>query len=750
MKSCPQKTAFSTHWEVYAEIISVKFMNEMGKVELLAPAGSFQALKGALHAGADAVYLGGEKFGARAYADNFTMEEIIQGIHFAHVFGRKIYLTVNTLVKDKELDSLYDFLLPFYEQGLDGVIVQDLGALRFIRTHFPGLLLHASTQMALTGSHGAKLLQKEGISRIVPARELSLEEIKKMKESTGIEIETFIHGAMCYSYSGQCLFSSILGGRSGNRGRCAQPCRLPYQVDGGRECYPLSMRDMCTLKMLPELIRAGIDSFKIEGRMKRPEYAAGVTSVYRKYIDRYYEEGTYQVEPEDEKLLNSLYIRSDLGEGYYYRHNGREMLTLDSPAYSETDERLIQSINERYISKRMTIPVNGVVSLQPDAKSVLILKSRKTSVAVTGDIVQKAQKKPLTEEKIKSQIQKDGNSLLEITQVKIENGDNVFMPISALNKLRRLASDQLETALIRREGLWHGNRRALPVVSRELPKIRKKDGWSVHAVVLKKEQLLAALQAQVKRIYIDYSLLISEGILSLDRLLKENQAGNKEFYIAAPYVSRMEGEFCLDEIRQAVNDGCFGGVLVRNLESFAYLQKDLMADRLVLDAGIYLWNKESICFFKGKAAEFYLPFECNAGEWKRLSVFDGGLFPRQSMLVYGRLPMMVSAGCVEKTEGTCQKQSGFSELKDRYDKVFPVYHDCISCYNVIYNSVPLSLHKLFCDGQVKPSNVRLDFTTENGSQTGQILAYFNELASGKMAEPDYKQYTTGHFKRGVD
>ena len=241
----------------------------MKKVELLAPAGNYEALTGAIAAGADAVYLGGDSFGARAYADNFTQEEICKGIQYAHVFQRKIYLTVNTLVKEKEFIRLYDFLLPFYETGLDGVIIQDLGVFTFIREHFPNLSLHVSTQMTVTGSYGAEFLKKEGASRIVPARELTLEEIKTIKKNVDIEIETFVHGAMCYCYSGQCLFSSILGGRSGNRGRCAQPCRLPYKVNGGREEYPLSMKDMCTINILPELIEAGIDSFKIEGRMKK-------------------------------------------------------------------------------------------------------------------------------------------------------------------------------------------------------------------------------------------------------------------------------------------------------------------------------------------------------------------------------------------------------------------------------------------------------------------------------------------------
>ncbi|MDE6064718.1 MAG: U32 family peptidase, partial [Lachnospiraceae bacterium] len=261
------------------------------RVELLAPAGNYEGFLGAVRAGADAVYLGGEKFGARAYADNFTGEEICRAISYAHLFGRKVYLTVNTLLKDTELSELPAYLEPFYEAGLDGVIVQDIGAFLLIRDTFPGLKLHVSTQMTVTGSHAAKKLKEMGADRIVPARELSLKEIEKLKQDTGLEMETFIHGAMCYCYSGQCLFSSILGGRSGNRGRCAQPCRLPYQIaEGGqqkKETYPLSLKDLCSISFLPKLIAAGIDSFKIEGRMKKPEYTAGVTAIYRKYIDLY-------------------------------------------------------------------------------------------------------------------------------------------------------------------------------------------------------------------------------------------------------------------------------------------------------------------------------------------------------------------------------------------------------------------------------------------------------------------------------
>lgn len=258
------------------------------KTELLAPAGSFEILRAVVNAGADAVYCAGNRFGARAYANNFTEEEMISAIDFMHLKDKKLYMTVNTLLKEKELEKeLYDYLCPYYEAGLDAVIVQDLGVMHFIREQFPNLPIHASTQMTITGAYGAELMLQAGCSRIVTARELSLTEIQDIYEKTGAEIESFVHGALCYCYSGQCLLSSMIGGRSGNRGRCAQPCRLPYELfedksqaalaKKGKESYLLSPKDLCTIDMIPELIQHGVHSFKIEGRMKQAEYAAGVT-----------------------------------------------------------------------------------------------------------------------------------------------------------------------------------------------------------------------------------------------------------------------------------------------------------------------------------------------------------------------------------------------------------------------------------------------------------------------------------------
>lgn len=738
----------------------------MKKVELLAPAGNYDALRGAIKAGADAVYLGGNLYGARAYADNFTQDEICTGIHLAHVFGRRVYLTVNTLVKEKELDGLYNFLLPLYEAGLDGVIIQDLGVLRYVRRHFPDLLLHASTQMTLTGKGGVSFIKAEGVSRIVPARELSLEEIKRIKEETDIEIEAFIHGAMCYCYSGQCLLSSILGGRSGNRGRCAQPCRLPYRIGEEMSGYPLSMRDMCTISILPELIAAGIDSFKIEGRMKKPAYAAGVTAVYRKYIDLYYADNSnYVVSEEDIHMLKSLYIRSEIGDGYYKRHNGREMITLDSPAYSATDEKLLADIEAKYIKEEIFHKASAKVCLIPEKEAELVLTKDELSISVRGDIVQQAIKQPLLEEKIKEQIQKSGNSLVRIHTTEVETEDAVFMPIRSLNELRRKALFALEEAIIRQNGLDYGKRKAIAEDSESRREQAKqcikeckrerlwphREGGLLHVLVNTMEQLEAALKEKVSRIYIDYSLLYQEtgeNSGNVICMLKEKE-GTAELYLTSPYIVREKEQRHLEKIEQALETGVFSGVLVRNLESFHFFCKRIMPERIVLDANLYIWNREAIYFWKNQAAEFYLPVECNFHEWNELLSHCADREIKASVVVYGRLPMMITANCLNKTGGTCNKKPGFVMLTDRYEKQFPVYADCLSCYNVIYNSVPLSLHGLFKEKQCLNENYRLDFITEGRRETELIIQYFKGL-SNNYQPPFYKNYTTGHLKRGVE
>ncbi|MCI6637054.1 MAG: U32 family peptidase, partial [Lachnospiraceae bacterium] len=360
------------------------------RTELLAPAGSIEALKAAYIAGADAVYIGGSRFGARAYADNPDETELCAAIDLAHRLGRKLYMTVNTLVKDTEMEKdLEAFMTPYVREGLDGVIVQDFGIVDLFQNVFPELPLHASTQMSVTGVHGARFLKEIGMTRIVPARELSLDEIRTIHTHTGMEIESFIHGAMCYSYSGQCLMSSLIGGRSGNRGRCAGVCRLPFDVyedgrllTGPNTRYPLNMKDMNTVEILPDMIRAGISSFKIEGRMKKPEYTAGVVSVYRKYIDLFLTDPDhYRVDPADLRFLWNLFNRDGFNQGCYYERNGRDMIALKNEktndirqkAAHDLTEQLRTDLSTREARQKLQSPVKGSLTLSEADGATLTL-----------------------------------------------------------------------------------------------------------------------------------------------------------------------------------------------------------------------------------------------------------------------------------------------------------------------------------------------------------------------------------------
>jgi len=311
-------------------------MSTYSKAELLSPCGNMECVKAAVNNGADAVYIGGKQFSARQYAGNFSIAEIGEVCDYCHLRNVKVYLTVNTLYKDKELNELLKFVSSVYEAGVDALIIQDLGAAQLIRKNFPKFPLHASTQLTANSLEDVNALEKAGFERVVLSRELSLEEIKNITENAAVPVETFIHGALCVSYSGQCIISSMLGGRSGNRGRCAQTCRLPFALYGGykkiKEGHLLSTKDIETVTILPEIIKAGVSSLKIEGRMKSAEYVAGVTKIYRKYIDMCYEnpEG-YAVEEKDIKILTQLFNRGGFSEGYYNTHSGSDMMSIERP-----------------------------------------------------------------------------------------------------------------------------------------------------------------------------------------------------------------------------------------------------------------------------------------------------------------------------------------------------------------------------------------------------------------------------------
>ncbi len=743
-------------------------------VELLAPAGNYEAFLGAVNAGADAVYLGGNKFSARAYADNFTVEEICHALHIAHFYGKKIYLTVNTLIKDNEFEELYEYLVPVYEAGLDGIIVQDLGVCHYLLKHFDGLAIHASTQMNITGSLGAAFMKESGVKRIVPARELSFNEIKALKRDTGLEIECFVHGAMCYCYSGQCLFSSILGGRSGNRGQCAQPCRLPYSVEGGginlKESYPLSLKDMCTLEYLPKLIGAGIDSFKIEGRMKKPEYTAGVTALYRKYIDLYYEKGaeSYQVSEEDMDFLKKLYIRSEIQTGYYERHNGKEMVTLKEPGYLRSDESILSKIREKYIHDPVKERVKLKASLKTDEPFCIQLYGREVSVSVSGETVTGAKNAPLCEGSILKQLLKTGNSCLMIEDADIMAGENIFLPVAAMNALRREAVTAYENAVITKNGL---------ICERAMPADRKNEAQDKSTdvgdakedknldesalsdrkdkrprfvckdcLVTTLEQFFAVLQYNCRRIYIESDLYEKERE-SIDKVTQENT--QTEWFLALPYVLRQYDKPYLDRLTETVTqtENKISGFLVRNPESLAYATSLSTGYKIVTDAGLYCYNTKMPAFLERYVKEYTLPYELNAGECRHLAKNIRRCGAGAAMIVYGRIPMMITANCLYKTADRCHKKAGDGQadetvaLVDRYQAAFPVMINCRHCYNVIYNSVPYSLHRKNRElSGIDVSVWRYDFTMETKQQVDAVLSGL---------EFPFSEYTTGHFKRGV-
>ena len=757
---------------------------EKRKPELLAPAGNYESFLGAIAAGADAVYLAGTKYGARAYADNFTEEEICEAVSYAHIFGRKVYLTVNTLLKDEELKRLPAYITPYYQAGLDGVIVQDLGALLTIKEHFPGLALHASTQMSLTGSAGAGMLKELGVVRVVPARELSLKEIMNIKEETGLEIEAFIHGAMCYSYSGQCLFSSILGGRSGNRGRCAQPCRLPYTVRKGAgegpQQYPLSLKDMCTIECLPALIEAGIDSFKIEGRMKKPEYAAGVTAIYRKYLDLYEQKGKegYEVSREDKTRLSSLYIRSGMQEGYYFKRNGKDMITLDSPSYNGSDEKLLLDIREQYLEKMLKKTVKLKADITVGKRAALTLEAADSEgglrrVTIEGMPVETAEKQPISEENIKNALLKLGNTPFTATaeDLTLSVEGNVFYSLKALNELRRegvraliKAFDKYDRMLpVSNEADAPGINEAYTAHGTDKPAaenssmIEENNAFRMNPRILvsSMEQLRAVREAGLRPdiLYVEAELArTKEQIKEIKNAYNNASAYFSKIYLALPYVVRSADMESLQTLFSAIQeaDGC----LVRNLETYAWLKKMAYKKEIALDAGLYCFNKTTLDFWQDRADSICLPYELNGNELMRLTA--DALLKREGaaleQAVYGRLPLMITANCIARTAEGCQKNADIKTvyiLKDRYKKEFPVIADCRYCYNVIYNSLPLSLHEKISRGGMSYC-MRFNFTTEDYTETVQVLRFFKEIQQGGQIKPPYQEYTKGHEKRGVE
>lgn len=756
------------------------------KAELLAPAGSYETMVAAIFAGADAVYLGGSLFGARAYANNLDTEALKSAIDFVHLHGRKLYLTVNTLIKEQEMQQkMYSYLEPFYRQGLDAVIVQDIGVFSFIKKNFPALPIHASTQMTLNGPYGAKLLKEMGAVRIVTARELSLKEIQKIRNTEGLEaleIESFVHGALCYCYSGQCLFSSIAGGRSGNRGRCAQPCRLPYQVsENGKRCnrkeesYLLSPKDLCSIELLPDILEAGVSSLKIEGRMKKPEYTAGVVSVYRKYLDYYMEHGRtgFAVSDEDKNILNDLYNRGGFTKGYYIEKNGRDMMFFEGKEAENgrKKEVLFEEVRRNFLRKEPKEAISGRIFVRCGEKVQLTITFREQSITILGGKVAFAQKQPITSERIQKQIEKTGGTPFYFSDLVVETDGRSFISVTELNELRRKALEQLTTTYLQqffRMDIQNKNKvqkesqeqEVYLNMQRENPKNDQKIGrkqrekhiYEINVYLEKKEYVEAvAIFSEVSSIYLDASEFSAEDIQNYKRKFPK-----KRFYYMLPPVFRDTTRIWLEQEYHCLLQAGVDGFVARNLDEVSFLlekfsdsgRNPLAVVPIRLDSTLYAFNSESMRVFEEqwKAERITLPLELNGRELAQIAD------KKSELMVYGYLPMMVSAQCTRKSIKGCSQESGLLTLTDRYKNEFLIKNRCKFCYNRIYNCKPLSLLSAKREvDKIAPYAVRLDFILESVKEVKEILSNFIQAYRNDIlfSEEPFA-FTRGHLKRGIE
>lgn len=730
------------------------------ELELLAPAGTLHTLKAVISAGADAVYFGGSQFGARAYAGNFNKEEVLEAIDYGHLHASKVIMAINTLFKEREIEEqLYEYLLPYYEHGLDAVIVQDYGVMQFVRNHFPKLPIHTSTQMTVTNVDGAKFLVEQGASRIVMAREMSFAEIEHIHKAVPVEIESFVHGALCYCYSGQCLFSSMLGGRSGNRGRCAQPCRLPYEVYGQdmvkindkNHMYPLSPKDLCTIDEIPKLAKSGVYSFKIEGRMKSTEYAAGVVSIYRKYIDRFLNYGAEHniVLEEDRQKLYDCGNRSGFTKGYYEQWNGPKMITFGKPSHEKSNERLFEQITKDYIQTECKEKIQGYMIVKKDLPVSLTVNWKNSKVTVTGNVPMTAEKQPITAEGLSKRLQKTGNTPFVFENLEIVVDEGLFLPMASLNELRRKALDELQQRFVASyRRITDSRKRDADTVFRENMSVSFEQPC-ISASIEQKEQLQPLLQNPlISVIYADSIAFQREELLSeLSQMYKKTEQYQKKLYYILPAIFRKHTSDFYENLLPELK---VDGFLVKSYDALAFLlSHNIPAEKIRIDHNLYTWSNWSReSFYKLGIEGDTIPLELNRKEIvKRKNTGS-------EMLIYGHLPLMTSVQCINKNLSVCDKTQKIRYLKDRYGILFPTKNHCMECYNVIYNSKALNLFSVM--DELKDSNIyhyRLSFTIESVKEIKRVLDDF-EQALKKKGKPyktsNMENYTYGHYKRGVE
>lgn len=779
------------------------------KPEILAPAGSMEALRAAIHAGADAVYLGGSRFGARAYADNFDEAALLQAIEYSHIYGVKVYLTINTLFRNEEIHELFDYLSPLYRVGLDAVIVQDLGVIYYIHQNFPDLPIHASTQMTITTQYAYSLLKDYGVTRIVPARELSMEELKNLKTGTDVpEVEVFVQGALCYCYSGQCLMSSMLGGRSGNRGRCAQTCRLPYTLyekEGknikAQGAYLLSPKDLCGLEAVPDLIKAGVDSFKIEGRMKKAEYVAVCVRAYRRVVDAYFTgEFSEKCIEGCRNEMAEVFNRGGFTKGYYYQKNGKDMMSIRAPGNTGVAIGHITDIRKNKISIKLEKDVfredifvldgkKDRITLTCNAEGrkgeIIVLNAPRTQELHRNQTVTRMLCSPLMAE-LKACCDTDrmiplqgrmelkpgfparlslsmkagsreyaviqSGEMVEKAATKPLSREVVTEKISKIGNTRyyfeNLEMDIGTEAFYSLKALKELRRNAVKALEEKVVEAGKRPLPVRKDTVFEQNHRIKAADTSVMLSNVEQLHLVEQEkrigkiYLDLQYFKKEDIIGlleeKKNYYVVLPPVLRSSS---LKEIKELPLEKA-DGIVVRNIDELAYLNHIRYRGKITADYSLYAMNDYAALFMRTVFQEIRItvPVELNRKQIKSLSY----LSQNSEIEVYGYKQLMVSAQCLQSTLKSCNHNNEKYIMKDRMGKLFKVSCICKYCYNLIYNAVPTVLFDLA--GRELPGSTakRLHFTEEEKEEVIKVLeAFFEE----RVLEGEK---TRGHYNRGVE
>ncbi|MGL5676893.1 MAG: DUF3656 domain-containing U32 family peptidase [Cellulosilyticaceae bacterium] len=779
--------------------------NNVKKIELLAPVGKMENALAAIENGANAIFVGGKAFNARQYADNFESDELEKIVHYCKLRGVETHITVNTLIKEAELQDLMTYLGYLEALQVDAVIVQDFGVAKLIKEHFPNLTMHASTQMTAHSLEDVKFLEQCGFKRVVLSRELQLEEIRFIKANTSVEIESFVHGALCYSYSGQCLLSSLIGGRSGNRGRCAQPCRMTYSLyEGGErileELYLMSPKDICTLSILPELIACGIDSFKIEGRMKSPEYVASVTKIYRKYIDLAIQDPAhYKVEEEDLHTLQSIFNRGGFSEGYYHQKAGKTMLTEKTPKNIGLHIGHVVKYNPKkklatfYTNKELhpgdgleiwntkkhtgagickvypkgeefTLQVEGWVD---EGSPVYLSKNHELLKSLKKTYEKSVRKLPI-DGKVEGCIGEPLRFTLMYKEHQVTVEGEVLQaaenkPLTeeaATKQLSKLGSTPFVFETL--EVLWPDNaymnvsglnalrREAVERLEVQLCAVGDQKQLTYEKPNFVDNATATQTVAQVCTMAQLQACLTSDAIDAIywewqydDEKAKEAlaycQEKAKPLYLVLPAIMKNETWQKYGDALKQWEETAIAGYVVRTYGAFRQVSQS--PKEKIIDYTLNIMNNENTSHWLAKGATAVTPsLELSKEE---LLALEGPL----EKIIYGHMPVMTTEQCILGNYGKCMKHKakvGSYTLEDRKQCQWPLVTDCVSCKMQVLMEKPLLLHPQKAMAELPIPRHRLVFTQETKEEVEAVLQHLYE------DEPLQKPTQLGIFFKPIE